>query len=288
MKTTPAQASFSEEIQPLSCVVVDDEPLALSLLTSYVERTPFLTLSGAYSSGVEALPALCGEPVDVLFLDIQMPQLTGVELSRMLPATTRVVFTTAYDHYAVEGFRAGAIDYLLKPISYTDFLEAAGRALEWFRRTRPSAANLITSQSDSLFVRSEHKLVRVGFNDILIVEGLKDYVKLILRSRPRPLLTLMSMKSLASWLPASRFMRVHRSYIVNLDAVEAAERGGVVVAGRTVPVSDAFRPAVTAYIAAHSPEQRERRNSERAGCRARGILLRGNRFCQSESARSFF
>lgn len=253
MKTTPAQASFSEEIQLLSCVVVDDEPLALSLLTSYVERTPFLTLSGAYSSGVEALPALCGEPVDVLFLDIQMPQLTGVELSRMLPATTRVVFTTAYDHYAVEGFRAGAIDYLLKPISYTDFLEAAGRALEWFRRTRPSAANLITSQSDSLFVRSEHKLVRVGFNDILIVEGLKDYVKLILRSRPRPLLTLMSMKSLASWLPASRFMRVHRSYIVNLDAVEAAERGGVVVAGRTVPVSDAFRPAVTAYIAAHSP-----------------------------------
>lgn len=117
----------------------------------------------------------------------------------------------------------------------------------------PGGASLVTSQGDSLFVRSEHRLVRVAFDDILIIEGLKDYVKLILRSRPRPLLTLMPMKSLAGWLPASRFMRVHRSYIVNLDAVEAAERGGVVVAGRAVPVSDAFRPALAAYLAAHTP-----------------------------------
>lgn len=253
--TTPSHLApgHAGEGQPLSCVVVDDEPLALSLLVSYVGRTPFLALAGAYASGVEALPALRSDPPDVLFLDIQMPQLTGMELARMLPAATRVVFTTAYDHYAVEGFRAGAIDYLLKPVSYADFLEAAGRALEWFRRTRPGGASLVTSQGDSLFVRSEHRLVRVAFDDILIIEGLKDYVKLILRSRPRPLLTLMPMKSLAGWLPASRFMRVHRSYIVNLDAVEAAERGGVVVAGRAVPVSDAFRPALAAYLAAHTP-----------------------------------
>lgn len=240
----------------VTCAIIDDEPLALNLLESYVKRTPFLELDGVYSSAVEALDALRSDPVDLIFLDIQMPQLTGVELSRIIPEETRIVFTTAFGQYALEGFRVGAIDYLLKPVSYTDFLEAAGRALDWFERTEKQAAGtaLVSGAEDSLFVKSEHKLIRVFFKNILYVEGLKDYVKLCLATRQRPLLTLSSMKAFEDYLPPRLFMRVHRSFIVNTEAIEQFDRNGLLIGDRSIPVSDAYREQVMAYIAARTPQ----------------------------------
>ena len=153
----------------LRCAVVDDEPLALSLMVSYVEKTPFLSLSGAYSSAVEALGALTAMQVDLVFLDIQMPELDGLDFSRMIDKSVKIVFTTAFDRYAIDGYKVNAVDYLLKPISYKDFLEAAGRVLERF----PSPSAPVRS---SFFVKSEYRYIQIYFDEILYIEGMKDYV----------------------------------------------------------------------------------------------------------------
>ncbi|WP_410084420.1 LytR/AlgR family response regulator transcription factor, partial [Alistipes putredinis] len=164
----------------LTCAIIDDEPLAVELLESYVRKTPFLELKGAYNGGITALEALKTEPVDLLFCDIQMPELSGMELSRMLPTRTRVVFTTAFDRYAVEGFRVGAVDYLLKPISYADFLTAANKAFEWFELKRRSVGKPSPAEAGpgSIFVKTEYRLRQIELDKILYIEGLKDYVKI--------------------------------------------------------------------------------------------------------------
>ena len=152
----------------LTCAIIDDEPLAVELLESYVRKTPFLELKGAYNGGITALEALKTEPVDLLFCDIQMPELNGMELSRMLPARTRVVFTTAFDRYAVEGFRVGAVDYLLKPISYADFLTAANKAFEWFELKRRSVGKPSPAEAgpESIFVKTEYRLRQIELDKI--------------------------------------------------------------------------------------------------------------------------
>lgn len=172
----------------LTCAIIDDEPLAVELLESYVRKTPFLELKGAYNGGITALEALKTEPVDLLFCDIQMPELSGMELSRMLPTRTRVVFTTAFDRYAVEGFRVGAVDYLLKPISYADFLTAANKAFEWFELKRRSVGKPSPAGAgpESIFVKTEYRLRQIELDKILYIEGLKDYVKIYVEDEPRP------------------------------------------------------------------------------------------------------
>ena len=189
----------------LTCAIIDDEPLAVELLESYVRKTPFLELKGAYNGGITALEALKTEPVDLLFCDIQMPELNGMELSRMLPARTRVVFTTAFDRYAVEGFRVGAVDYLLKPISYADFLTAANKAFEWFELKRRSVGKPSPAEAgpESIFVKTEYRLRQIELDKILYIEGLKDYVKIYVEDEPRPVLSLASLKSLEEQLPPS-------------------------------------------------------------------------------------
>ena len=177
----------------LTCAIIDDEPLAVELLESYVRKTPFLELKGAYNGGITALEALKTEPVDLLFCDIQMPELSGMELSRMLPTRTRVVFTTAFDRYAVEGFRVGAVDYLLKPISYADFLTAANKAFEWFELKRRSVGKPSPAEAGpgSIFVKTEYRLRQIELDKILYIEGLKDYVKIYVEDEPRPVLSLI-------------------------------------------------------------------------------------------------
>ena len=155
----------------LRCAIVDDEPLALSLLESYVNKTPFLQLVGKYSSAVQAMKELPGEEVDLLFLDIQMPELNGLEFSKMVDPHTRIVFTTAFGQYAIDGYRVNALDYLLKPISYVDFLQAANKALQWFELVQKP------EEIDSIFVKSDYKLVQVDLKKIMYIEGLKDYIK---------------------------------------------------------------------------------------------------------------
>lgn len=240
----------------LSCAIIDDEPLAVGLIESYVEKTPFLELHGSWSGGTAALEALRAAPVDLLFCDIQMPRLSGVELSRMLPDATRVVFTTAFDRYAVEGFRVGAVDYLLKPISYDDFLGAARKALEWFELKRGAAGRPLpaggSDTPNSIFVKTECRLRRIELERILYVEGLRDYVKIHVEGEPQPVVSLMSLKTLEAQLPADRFLRVHRSFIVQPEKIRLLERGRIVFGREYIPISESYREAFFEFLAARA------------------------------------
>ena len=169
----------------LNCAIVDDEPLALSLLESYVNKTPFLNLTGKYSSAMQAMKELPDMKVNLLFLDIQMPELNGLEFSRMVDPQTRIVFTTAFGQYAIDGYRVNALDYLLKPISYPDFLQAANKALQWFDLVQKP------EEKESIYVKSDYKLVQIELKKILYIEGLKDYIKIYLEDSPKPILIPM-------------------------------------------------------------------------------------------------
>lgn len=234
----------------LSCAIIDDEPLAVELMESYVRKTPFLELQGSFGSGVAAFGMLRDRPVDLLFCDIQMPGLNGVEFSRMLPADTRVIFTTAFSRYAVEGFWVNAVDYLLKPISYADFLAAAQKALEWFELKRRAGAP--ADDLRSIFVKTEYRLRQIELERILYIEGLKDYVKIHVEDEPHPVLSLMSLKSLEEQLPADRFIRVHRSYIVQPAKIRTIERNSIVFGRERIPISENYRQAFFDFLSDRS------------------------------------
>lgn len=227
----------------LNCAIVDDEPLALGLLESYVDKTPFLELAGKYSSAVQAMKELPGKHVDLLFLDIQMPELNGLEFSRMVNSSTRIVFTTAFGQYAIDGYKVNALDYLLKPISYVDFLQAANKALQWFELLQQPKEEI-----QSIFVKSDYKLVQIELNKILYIEGLKDYIKIYEEDSPKPILSLMSMKAMEDLLPSSRFMRVHRSYIVQKNKIRIIDRGRIVFGKNYIPVSDSYKQSFQDFL----------------------------------------
>ncbi len=239
----------------LRCAIIDDEPLAIELMERYVRDTPFLTLDGSFNSGTTALSTLRDHPVDLLFCDIQMPGLNGMELSRMLPPETRVIFTTAFSHYAVEGFRVNAVDYLLKPISYADFLAAANKAREWFELKQKAENPPVSptgSTPTSLFVKTEYRLQQIPLDAILYIEGLKDYVKIHLENEPHPILSLMSLKALEEQLPSDRFIRVHRSFIVQPAKIRTIERNRIVFGKTYIPISENYRSAFFHFLADHA------------------------------------
>ena len=233
----------------LKCAIVDDEPLALELLASYVKKIPFLELTGKYGNAIESMNGLNDDPVDLIYLDIQMPELNGLEFARMLPERTRVVFTTAFDQYAIDGYRVNALDYLLKPISYVDFLAAANKALQWF--------NLIDGQTPadevkSIFVKSDYKLLQIDLDRIKYVEGLKDYVKIYTDDSPRPILSLMNMKAMEQMLPESRFIRVHRSFIVQKGKIREIDRNRIVFGDVYIPIGDSYKQAFQDFLKSRS------------------------------------
>ena len=227
----------------LNCAIVDDEPLALGLLESYVNKAPFLQLVGKYSSAVQAMNELPEKHIDLLFLDIQMPELNGLEFSKMVDFKTRIVFTTAFGQYAIDGYKVNALDYLLKPISYVDFLQAANKAVQWFELLQQPKEEI-----QSIFVKSEYKLVQIELNKILYIEGLKDYLKIYEEDSPKPVLSLMSMKAMEELLPTSRFMRVHRSYIVQKDKIRIIDRGRIVFGKNYIPISDSYKQAFQEFL----------------------------------------
>lgn len=229
----------------LTCAIIDDEPLAVSLLESYVEKTPFLQLQGKFSNAIEAMAELRAKPVDLLMLDIQMPELSGLELAKIIPSTTRIIFTTAFSQYAIEGYKVNAIDYLLKPISYADFLSSVSKAQSIIKE---QVAQSAVTEPDSFFVKSDYKLVRISYDDILYIEGLKDYVKIHLASASRPILSLTSMHAVESHLPSEKFQRIHRSFIVNLERVNVLERGQIVFGEKRLPISDSYKEQIQTYI----------------------------------------
>ena len=227
----------------LNCAIVDDEPLALELLESYVNKTPFLNSVGKYSSAVQAMKELPGKHVDLIFLDIQMPDLSGLEFSRMVSPRTRIVFTTAFDQYAIDGYKVNALDYLLKPISYADFLQAANKAVQWFELLQQPQTEV-----QSIFVKSDYKLIQIELDRILYIEGLKDYIKIYEEGVSKPILSLMSMKAMEELLPASRFMRVHRSYIVQKSKIRVIDRGRIVFGKNYIPISDSYKQAFQEFL----------------------------------------
>ncbi|WP_158837498.1 LytR/AlgR family response regulator transcription factor [Polaribacter sp. L3A8] len=232
----------------ISCVIVDDEPMALNLVESYVEKTPFLVLKKKCSSAIEAMEFIKNEPVDLLFLDIQMPDLTGIEFSKMLPKETRVIFTTAFDQYALEGFKVEALDYLLKPFDYAEFLAAANKANTWFELVKGKQQKVVSEEKEFLFVKSEYKQLRIKLADVLYFEGLKDYIKIWVKDNPKAILTLMSLKSLEEELPETHFMRVHRSFIVSLKNVEVIERSQIIINNQRITVSEQYKPKFLEFV----------------------------------------
>ena len=237
---------------PLRCFVVDDEPLAVKMLENFIQRTPFLQLAASYTDPVQALSDIRTQAPQLVFLDIQMPDLNGMELSRMVPSDTRIIFTTAFKQYAFESYEVSALDFLLKPIRYQKFLEAAQKARDWFAlkeaaTAAPAAAP--ASEKTAVFIKVDGALRKVELADILYVEGMKDYVMFRLASMREPLVTHLTMKAAEDLLPSQSFMRIHRSHIVNLSQVlSVTPAGDIKVGGALLHVSDAYRPAFDEYL----------------------------------------
>lgn len=232
----------------MTCVIIDDEPLALTLLENYVQRTPFLELRGKYTSATSAVDGIRQQPVELVFCDIQMPDLNGLDFAQSLPENIFVVFTTAFSQYALEGYKVHAIDYLLKPIDYADFLNAANKAYRLLGMRTPTPEPQVETKGDSIFVKSDYKIIRIKFSDIEYIEGLKDYVKIYLENNPRPTFCLTSMHAIQDALPADTFYRIHRSYIVNMQKVQVFERGQILFGEKRIPISDSYKEQVHDYI----------------------------------------
>ena len=232
----------------INCAIIDDEPLAAGLLESYVAKTPYLNLTGTYNSAITAMRDLRDNPVPLLFLDIQMPELSGVEFAKILPKDTKIIFTTAFPQYALEGYKVNALDYLLKPISYEDFLRATEKAQDWYNMIQKRE----TYNDDRImFIKSEYKLLRINLDDILYVEGLKDYVRICLKNGEK-IMSLMSMKKLEDYLPHPEFLRTHRSYIVHMPEVRSIDRFRIVFGDVFIPISDNYKEEVQQYLDMHT------------------------------------
>ena len=230
----------------INCIAIDDEPLALKQITSYIEKTPFLKLQNSFESAIDALSFLQENNVELMFVDINMPDLNGMDFVKSLENPPKIIFTTAYSEYALEGFKVDALDYLLKPIDYAAFLKASNKAKSWFD-LQSSKPEQINSNDDFLFIKSEYKILRVKLNDIKYIEGMREYVRIHLTNE-KPIMTLLSMKAVEQQLPSANFMRVHRSYIVNLKMITTIERNRIVFDKVYIPVSEQHKEAFQQFI----------------------------------------
>ena len=230
----------------IRCIAIDDEPLALRQVAGYIEKTPFLELAGNFESALHAMTWLNDNTADLMFVDINMPDLSGMEFVKSLQNPPKIIFTTAYSEYAVEGFRVDAIDYLLKPISYSDFLKAAQKAQKRITVSAPSKENL-ESNDDFLFIKSDYKILRINLKDIIYIESQREYVQIFIENQ-KPVMTLLSMKKLITHLPDKDFMRVHRSFIVNLNKITVVERSRIVFGDTYIPVSEQYKEEFQRFV----------------------------------------
>ena len=233
----------------IRCLAVDDEPLALQQLVTYIGKVPFLELTGKASNAVEAHAILQREAIDVMFCDINMPDLNGMDFVKSLAAPPLVVFTTAYADYAVEGFRVNAVDYLLKPFGLDEFRRAANRIQERLsNEARQQTTPALHADDDTLFVKSDYRVVRIGISQIRYVEAMSEYLRIYLEGEQKPVITLLSMKKIEERLPA-HFMRIHRSYIVNLQKVQEVNKNRVILDADTLlPIGDMYRETFQQYL----------------------------------------
>jgi two-component system, LytTR family, response regulator LytT len=239
----------------LNCIAVDDEPLALSLVCKFIEQTPFFNLVGRYASAVDALKAIHTQEINLVYLDIQMPDLNGIELARVIgkgSTAPRIIFTTAFAQFGLEGYKVDALDYLLKPFNYEEFLRTATKAFAYHELVnRPVGGNApeaATPGKEYLFLKVEYQLVRIALDDILYIEALKDYVKVHMRQPEKSVLSLTSLKALEEKLSPGKFMRVHRSFIVALDKVTSMTKNSLQVNEKTILVGDQYKEAFSRFI----------------------------------------
>lgn len=231
----------------ISCYIIDDEPLALSLIESYVRKTPFLRLTGKFSSAITAIPGIKSDPPDLLFLDIQMAELNGMEFARMVPETTRIIFTTAFQQYAIEGYKVNAIDYLLKPFSYSEFLTASDKALQWHLLYKKTSGQEYP-ENPCIYVKTDYRLLQVDLSKILYIEGLKDYLKIYLEGDSQPIVSHITLKDMENMLPENFFLRVHRSFIVQKSKIRIVERNRIIFGKKHIPVSETYKDNFRKFI----------------------------------------
>ena len=232
----------------INCLIIDDEPLALQLLGDFVSKTPYLKLAGKFEEPLQALPLIEARQVDLLFLDIRMPDISGIEFFKSLTVKPEVIFTTAYSEFAIDGFELKAMDYLLKPVSFEKFITACNRVKEYLDFKNPKEIK----NRDYFFINVSHKLHKIFYDDILYLEGYKDYTKIYLGSAASPLLILHNLKYFEDLLNQSEFIRIHRSYIVSIRKVNTVSRKSVTIQTNSLPVSDNYRDKFFAVIEQYS------------------------------------
>lgn len=231
----------------ITVVAIDDEPLALQLIAGYIQKTPDLMLLGQFENPLEAAQFISKNHTDIVFTDIQMPGLTGIEFTRSMVNGPVVIFTTAFEKYAMEGFKLDVADYLLKPFTYEEFLTSVHKA-ERMIRSSARPADDSGSGNEFLFLKSDYKIKRIYFQDILYIEGLKEYVKVYTVHSDKPVLSLASLKILETKLPADKFMRVHRSFIVNLEKIDIIDRSRIVFGKVYIPIGDQYKDRFQQFL----------------------------------------
>ena len=232
----------------LRCLAIDDEPLALELLEDNISQVPFLELKGKCSNALEAMKLLNEETIDLIFLDVQMPGLTGLQFIKSLTQKPMIILVTAYEKFALQGFDLDVVDYLVKPVPLDRFIKACNKALELHSLRTKQSETTETAAPDYFFVNVDYSLLKVEFADIQWIEGLKDYIKVYTTGEDKPVLSLNSIKSLEQKLPEDKFMRVHRSFIVNLDRIDTIERSRIIFGKVYIPVSDQYKDKFQEYL----------------------------------------
>lgn len=230
----------------MKCLALDDEPLALEIIEDFATRAPISMQIKTFENAALALRYLQEEPVDLIFLDIKMPDITGIQFLKSLKHPPMVIFTTAYEEYALDGFNLDVVDYLLKPIPFERFLRAVTKAYEYMSVSQPKS----NTDNDYIFVKTEYKIIKINLEDILYIEALKDYIKIY--TQHQPVLTLKSLKAFESRLPKDKFIRVHRSYLVAMNKINSVEKNTVMIANQSIPISEGYRDKFYGVVAKYS------------------------------------
>lgn len=226
----------------IRCIVIDDEPLAIEILESYIEKIPYVELTGKFSNAIEALQYLKSNKVDLMLLDIQMPELTGIQLMKVLDNPPQVIFTTAYDNYAIKSYELDAVDYLLKPIEFDRFLKAIEKSWKRIERSQSVEVNKVEQSSTKdtfIFIKTEHRVQRVEISEILYIEGMKNYLRVV--TRADKFMTLQNFKSICELLPVNQFMRVHKSFVIAVDKIDSIERSRIRIGKQLIPIGDTYK-----------------------------------------------
>ncbi len=232
----------------IRCLAIDDEPLALKKLTAYIQKVPFLELAGACQTTQEALEQMSSQSIDAIFVDINMPDVNGLDFVKTLSEPPIVVFTTAYSEYAIEGYKVNAIDYLLKPFGIDEFHEAAEKVKKQYDLLRTASVSN-ADDDNSIFLKTEYKITRIDMNDISYIEAMSEYLRIYVDGRTRPIVVLLSMKKMEERLPGSSFMRVHRSYIINLKKIKEMSKNHIILLNDAdIPIGELYKDTFNAYI----------------------------------------